>query len=244
MIAPDYVEPITGFRVWQWGPVLKSLDHTIWSPGQSLEAECRVLKRHCDNHPSPGDNCSCGIYAARDLKHLIDLGYYLYGICGEVSLWGKVVVHEQGYRAQFAYPKSLIVPASYIPTDPTMMGSSLETLTTYGVPMRIVADGGRAGTLWNPETGYDHEIMNWLLRRPIVIDPVLTVGDRIVVPWKGIGIVELIEEDCVLIKMFGTEIVTVGRQGIKWDEKNYRWESASITHAVKFMARHAGTLLN
>jgi hypothetical protein len=31
-------------------------------------------------------------------------------IIGEVSLWGHVVKHEHGYRAEFAYPRRLIVP--------------------------------------------------------------------------------------------------------------------------------------
>jgi hypothetical protein len=34
-------------------------------------------------------------------------------VLGEVSLWGRVIVHEHGYRAAFAYPKRLFVPMHY-----------------------------------------------------------------------------------------------------------------------------------
>jgi hypothetical protein len=34
-------------------------------------------------------------------------------VFGKVALWGRVVVHERGYRAQFAYPRTLLVPRRY-----------------------------------------------------------------------------------------------------------------------------------
>jgi len=43
------------------------------------------------------------------------MGYGQLGIYGEVYLWGVVVEHRLGWRAQFAYPKSLILPpASFL----------------------------------------------------------------------------------------------------------------------------------
>lgn len=30
-------------------------------------------------------------------------------VCGQVWLWGRVAIHERGYRASFAYPKSLFL---------------------------------------------------------------------------------------------------------------------------------------
>jgi hypothetical protein len=35
-------------------------------------------------------------------------------VFGKVALWGRVVVHERGYRAQFAYPRTLLVPRRYV----------------------------------------------------------------------------------------------------------------------------------
>jgi hypothetical protein len=53
--------------------------------------------------------CTCGVYAAKNIEHLRQLGYEGRGIRGEVHLWGTVVEHELGWRAQFAYPKSLVL---------------------------------------------------------------------------------------------------------------------------------------
>jgi|SRR5208282_6138610 len=234
MIIPDYIEPITAYRVWQWDAVgLKSLNHTLWLPGQPFEASCPVY--HCDSagyiscKNVPGDGCSCGVYAARNLKHLVTIGYADHGICGEVSLWGKVVIHKFGYRAEFAYPKSFVIPASFIPTPLASMESRIETLVSYGVPMQIIADGGRRDVLWSRVTGYNPETIDWLVERANkspMLNRVLAIGDRIAVPMKGIGIVHTIEDDAVSLVMFGREIVTVGRQTIKWDDHNWRWESA------------------
>jgi hypothetical protein len=59
-----------------------------------------------DEHEAPLESCSCGIHAAKDLETLQRVS----GggpVVGEVYLWGKVIPGENGYRAQYAYPKSL-----------------------------------------------------------------------------------------------------------------------------------------
>jgi len=43
------------------------------------------------------------------LNQLAGLGLRPYGICGEVYLWGTVIEHRSGWRAQFAYPKSFVL---------------------------------------------------------------------------------------------------------------------------------------
>jgi len=37
-------------------------------------------------------------------------------VTGEVYLWGRIIRHELGYRAVFAYPKILYVPARLLYT--------------------------------------------------------------------------------------------------------------------------------
>jgi hypothetical protein len=50
----------------------------------------------------PVEGCRCGFYAALRLEDAQwPSGLYAYGI---VALWGKVIEHEGGYRAQYAYP--------------------------------------------------------------------------------------------------------------------------------------------
>jgi hypothetical protein len=113
-VIPDYISPIDGYRGWNWhAKALWSLNGEAWRPGHALTAQCPRA-----DDEAPADGCSCGIYAAKDYQHLQK-------ICssecveafvhGEVYLWGKVVEHDLGYRAQFAYPKSLVLPSNIDP---------------------------------------------------------------------------------------------------------------------------------
>ena len=70
-------------------------------------------------------DCTCGVYAAKNIEHLRQLGYEGRGIRGEVHLWGTVVEHELGWRAQFAYPKTLFLPPHLIPSDTKEMEARL-----------------------------------------------------------------------------------------------------------------------
>ncbi len=55
------------------------------------------------------------MYAAKNLEPLCEIDYEKLGIHGEVYLWGTVVEHRLGWRAQFAYPKSLFLPPDRVP---------------------------------------------------------------------------------------------------------------------------------
>lgn len=59
---------------------------------------------------APSEGCSCGIYAAASLSELRTIvGAASVDVVGEVYLWGKVIKGERGYRAEYAYPKSLFL---------------------------------------------------------------------------------------------------------------------------------------
>ena len=132
--APDQVEPIIGWRAWivedrEDPPRLHSFNRTLWRPYERIEAACRSA------HDPPGVKCSCGIYAARDKQHLVNMGYQLYGpqtfvVIGAVALWGGVVPGAQGWRAQYAYPRRLLVPYE-IP----LLAAALRE--AYGVPVQL-----------------------------------------------------------------------------------------------------------
>jgi hypothetical protein len=66
----------------------------------------------CRDGPAPALDCSCGVYATSDLR---DPGtawrsgpHYARHVIGAVALWGRVVEHETGYRAQHARPIALL----------------------------------------------------------------------------------------------------------------------------------------
>ncbi len=111
---PDYISPIVGHRVWNWhANELRSLNGAAWLPGRALTARCLITDHEfpADDHKPPAEGCSCGIYATKNCQYSQQIIRVEGFVRGEVYLWGKVVEHDLGYRAQFAYPKSLVLPS-------------------------------------------------------------------------------------------------------------------------------------
>jgi hypothetical protein len=134
--SPDFFEATVGWRAWivtesPEGPTLLSMNRTAWTPFERIEAQCR------SRHEPPGPGCTCGIYAAATRQQLGVLAYPSYDIdagrivvAGEVSLWGGVIPGEQGWRAQFAYPRALLVPYE-------CWQLAVALRERYGVPVRL-----------------------------------------------------------------------------------------------------------
>jgi hypothetical protein len=109
--SPDYISPLIGYRVWSVNEanLLGACAHSndIWIPLEVKVAECKNFSGsgyspyNGITHDIPNENCSCGIYAFKEFNNEM-LGN---AIIGEVYLWGKIVPHKHGWRAQFAYPK-------------------------------------------------------------------------------------------------------------------------------------------
>lgn len=139
------IEPIVGYRDFyashtQLGDVvLSSRNNSIWTPRKKKRALCK--KRGFDpfdpfdGHDAPNINCYCGIYAfdTPDHEDMKDGAY----IWGEVYLWGDVLICESGYRAEFAYPKTLFVRTNGTKTIRWLCD---ELEATYGVPVFLVSE--------------------------------------------------------------------------------------------------------
>jgi hypothetical protein len=122
-------EPLLGWRAWAVvettsGPELRSLVYAhAWPAGEPMRQVCEpggCLAARWPNQPH-----ACGIHA---FKERADAERYpatweerrsggasfadVYAI-GRVSLWGHVVVHERGYRAECAYPFDLFLPSEH-----------------------------------------------------------------------------------------------------------------------------------
>jgi hypothetical protein len=126
-------EPIVGTRIWNitWfryrdgrtEPRLTSYSAGhIWSPRQRQVAFC--TRGHA--HESPWPDCECGLWAMRKHGPLPVSG----SVIGEVYLWGRVIEFEDGYRAQYAYPKSLRIQAAHVHNDEKVV---TELYRLYGV---------------------------------------------------------------------------------------------------------------
>jgi hypothetical protein len=237
MSIPDYISPIIGYRVWTWGTTgLKSLCGERWKPSQSLAARCRassVVGRaevvH-DTRDVPQANCTCGVYAVKTLDHFRSAGYERFGIHGEVYLWGAVVEHELGWRAQFAYPKTLFLPPDLIPSDTKEMESRLEALAAYSTDIFIVACGESIPLCWKG-SGFDAAGLDYLIRdrtRYYVRrqrDRTLMRGDRVAVLGRGIAVVEHADDTEVHALLGSRIIVRMRRNDVAWNQQNLRWEA-------------------
>lgn len=103
---PGFENPIghiEGVRQWiiRDGLLLSICSYFLWEPWKAAESE--IEKYYSDEIPSP--YVPTGIHAAKP-EHDELLAYNGDVITGRVALWGKVFIHEKGYRAQYAYPLS------------------------------------------------------------------------------------------------------------------------------------------
>lgn len=135
------VGPLRGYRYWQvkWHSdqaVLRSLYRpTIWPAEGPLRATCEkrpgslaswvrsLFSSHPETHVTPQWGCGCGIYALTrlDTDEPLEMSPQVYQrglfervvhVVGVVQLWGRVIQHEQGYRAEYARPLKLLTVAS------------------------------------------------------------------------------------------------------------------------------------
>ena len=57
-------------------------------------------------HRSPMVGCTCGVHATNDPRRLAR-GVHGAGVIGRVAMWGRVIEHTHGWRAELAYPWQL-----------------------------------------------------------------------------------------------------------------------------------------
>lgn len=147
---PDFVEPLLGWRAWKIRVPQNAPDScpsfssiildTPWTPRRKVSAEHSFdLGANC--HGLVQAKCSCGVYAYSRPAEAFD---YLTRVrdrlacltvevgLGSVSLWGRVVQCERGYKAQYAYPRHIYLPATFARYLPVVSSS-------FGVPVGIYA---------------------------------------------------------------------------------------------------------
>jgi hypothetical protein len=177
--------------------------------------------------------CTCGIYGSKNLNHLRRTQLWQYGgIYGEVNLWGSVVEHEQGFRAQFAYPKTLYLSSEMLPVTMKSFQTRLRVLTGYGCDL-FIAQNASSIPLWRKESGLHtagleflmSRSQKWYARRKA--DKTLKPSDRIAVAGRGIAIVEHVDDKHVQARLWNDSILRIRLNEIVWNCKNCCWEVAS-----------------
>jgi hypothetical protein len=122
--APDYARALIGWRVWcvvRRGGDLRLasvIQDDVWPVATPFVARCRAHEPPANtlllsapaSHRVPGAGCTCGIYAAREPAGAWtylrgrDEAHTVARVIGRVMLWGRVVEHEDGWRAERACP--------------------------------------------------------------------------------------------------------------------------------------------
>ncbi len=83
-----------------------------------------------------------------------------WGIHGEVYLWGTVVEHELGWRAQYACPKNFFLPLEMLPVGMRVLEPRLQTLAAYGCDIHLIGKEGNL-PLWVRGSGYERRHSNY-----------------------------------------------------------------------------------
>jgi hypothetical protein len=111
--VPDSIEPVTGWRAWALArtpdgrPELRPIIYSgeRWPAGQVARAECPP--HAMSGHRAPVADCTCGLYAVDGLDRLPAVTGRDITVIGSVSVWGTLIEHESGLRAELGYPDRL-----------------------------------------------------------------------------------------------------------------------------------------
>lgn len=122
------------------GLLRSPIQDDYWPGGIATQAACEK------GHDAPEYDCTCGIYAMREAVGLFPPHVqlrYLWGseimLFGEVALWGKVIEHDNGFRATYAYPTRIYLPQTLWPYAKTL--GKLYDVPTHAYPAEVFAYG-------------------------------------------------------------------------------------------------------
>ena len=168
MVVPDAVQPVTAWRVWLLDEKRSPwrLDSVIlacrWPTRRELTARCLTSRGdHAADHFAPLTGCKCGIYGAASIDTLMSYIGFPYRqdtrprVVGVVSLWGKIVEHEQGWRASHAYPLHLWLPILGPSGQRIPQWEQIAVdLADYGVPVELVEHADAESVLASSEASW------------------------------------------------------------------------------------------
>lgn len=158
--VPDSFIPLEGWRLFNYDlddHILRSLAITYgWESAEPERAKCismNFLTRDImfsTLHDSPNMTCSCGYYAFKDKEQAIyecklTWDYHTkertIPVVGRVEMWGKIIIHDGGYRAEYIKLLGLAVPAF------TTVEHGISLHRKYGVKISMIEGSEKWQTL-------------------------------------------------------------------------------------------------
>jgi hypothetical protein len=107
---------MTGYRVWtvQHAKLRSIASLYDWTPGPNTAFHPYV---NTDDHLAPKPDCTCGLYFWSTLDEALGFACVaakwamsLPIVVGQVEVWGRIIEHEKGLRAQYAQVVRLVSP--------------------------------------------------------------------------------------------------------------------------------------
>jgi hypothetical protein len=95
-----------------------------------LRAADQRIERHRADEPCPKEVCTCGFYAFKTREQAVEEDGW--AVLARVALWGKVIVHQRGYRAARMRIEELFIVQGH---DPAVVAALMDR---YPVPLHFV----------------------------------------------------------------------------------------------------------
>jgi hypothetical protein len=177
------VEPIEGWRAWRLRRtddgalrIAPTTPRPDWQPGAQIHATCSgshtrlymVFNPELQaQHRSPEPGCTCGVHAMKQpLRLRRSRPGKKAGVIGTISMWGRVIEHTKGWRAEFAYPARLRLICVWC-----LWNGQLP-----GIPDHVLDHGGSLLPVCAEHVGEPRAVGTWLEARPVENEMLDTYG--------------------------------------------------------------------
>lgn len=121
-------KPLVGWRMWDLrfdtrgdGWRLRAISHPyIWEPMIPMRGTCHGKPpEEITDHVCPSWEHRCGVHAVKEIFQVRKWGSPTNGpkaahvrLLGELDMWGRVLEYEEGFRAEWGYPRKLYLPST------------------------------------------------------------------------------------------------------------------------------------
>jgi preprotein translocase subunit YajC len=148
------------------------------------------------------------------------------------------VEHALGWRAQFAYPKNLVLPFHLLPFTLAELNTRLHALIAFGTDIFVLRNSETV-RLWKHGAGYDANGLDYIINlrgrhyTQQQQERTLKKGDRVALLGHGIAVVQQVDGEAAVVVLENRVSLQIARNDIVLNKQNMRWEcEAQSTNAT------------